>query len=223
MKLTLLCNAGLLIEAEGSALLVDVPNSEIAPFYRLPDEVWQSILQKKPPYDRVCGFWFTHDHPDHFDRERMMQYLAAYPQTPVFLPGNMTTAGRVKMGPFLIEYCKADHAPIPQAPPHVISLISVGEYSLYLPADAALEPNVHLAFLRGRKTDAAVWNAMYLSRSDTRNLMQQVSKRNFIYHMPEQKPDPSGLWRKLETNFSRYGQELSSVTVLESYPSEIEI
>lgn len=223
MKLTLLCNAGLAVETEDAMLLVDVPNQEIAGFYRLPDELWQKILDHVPPFDKVCGFWFTHDHPDHFDRIRMEQYLARWPGTKVFLPDVLTQGGRARIGPFVMEYKRIDHAPIAGAPPHVVCRIEAGEKSVYISGDAALDEQAHRAFLRGRKSDAAVWNSMYLSRPDTRALLKDAADRNFICHMPQARPDGMGLWRKLEVNFTRYAEELHTVTVWEQYPSQAEI
>lgn len=223
MKLTLLCNAGLALETENAMLLVDVPNQEFAPFFTLPDVTWQTILKRQPPYDKVCGLWFTHNHPDHCDVEKVQEYCRCWSEIPMFLPNEATNAGLVKMGPFTLEYQRVDHAPIPQTPPHVVTWITVGERSLYLAADAALDVNVHRAFLRGRRADVAIWNSMYLSRPDTRALLREVSSRNYICHMPAQRPDNAGLWRKLELNFQRFGSELAGVTVWDTYPSEINI
>ena len=222
MKLTLLCNAGLSVESADAMLLVDVPNREIASFYRLPDELWKKILNKEAPYDRVCGFWFTHDHPDHLDRSRMQDYLIRWPNTTVFLPGEMTRGGRTRMGPFSIEYHRMDHAPIPGAPPHVVTLIGDGEKTVYIAADAVLDAEQHRAYLGGRRADLAFWNSMYLSHPETRALLREAAERSYIYHMPAQRPDRAGLWKKLENNFRRYGSELTSVTVLDRYPQEIE-
>ena len=223
MKITLLCNAGLALETESSVLLVDAPNRESPPFFQLPDSLWRRILRKEAPYDKVCGFWFTHDHPDHFDRDRMMEYLPRWPKTKVFLPTEGTEGGHARMGPFAIEYRRMDHAPIPNAPPHVVTWIETGEGSVYLAADAALDADAHRDFLRGRKADAAVWNSMYLSRPETRALLRDAANRNYICHMPGQRPDDAGLWRKLEMNFKRFGPELENVTVWDAYPSEAEI
>ena len=221
MKLTLLCNAGLAVESGDNVLLVDIPNQEIASFYRLPDELWQKILDREPPYDKICGFWFTHDHPDHLDRKRMKAYLARWPKTPVFLPGEMTRGGNVHMGPFSIEYHRMDHAPITGAPPHVVTLIGDGKHTVYIAADAALDAERHRAVLGERHVDAAFWNSMYLSYPETRTLLRETAEQNFIYHMPAQRPDGTGIWKKLERNFERFGAELLNVTVLDHYPMEI--
>lgn len=223
MKMTLLCNAGLALETAEGLLLVDVPNCPSPPFYGLPEGTWQAILNREPPYDKICGFWFTHDHPDHFDRARMEAYLTRWPKTKVFLPNEGTEGGRAHMGPFSMEYRRFDHAPIPEAPPHVVTWIETGEGSVYLAADAALDAERHRSFLRDRRADAAVWNSMYLSRPETRALLRDAARRNYICHMPAQRSDDGGLWRKLEMNFKRFGPELETVTVWETYPSITEV
>ena len=223
MKLTLLCNAGFALEYADSVLLVDVPNGNQPPFYTLPDDVWQQILRRRPPYDRVCGFWITHNHPDHFDRKRMEAYHKQWPQIPVFLPDLFPAAGKVHMAPFQIRYRRVDHAPIPDAPAHVISLISAGEKSVYLPADAVLDTAPHEAFLQGVRCDGAIWNPMFLSRAETRRLMEQTAPKNLVYHLPPERPDGFGLWKKVENNFALFSDQLQTVQLLEGFPATAEI
>ena len=85
------------------------------------------------------------------------------------------------------------HAPIPNAPAHVVTWIETGEGSVYLAADAELDPERHREVLKNRTADAAVWNSMYLSRPETRSLMKDAGKQNYIYHMPAERPDCAGL------------------------------
>lgn len=224
MKITVLCNAGLALEAENAILLVDAPNQAFPPFAALPEALWQDILERKPPYDRVCGLWFTHDHPDHCDLEKTRAYEQRWPEIPVLIPGPGHVRGRVQLGPFTMEYQRLEHAPMDEpTPPHVVTWISCGGKSIYIAGDAALDCEAHRAFLRGRTADAAFWNSMYLSRPDTRNLMAQAARQSCIYHMPPQEPDDFGLWKKCRSNLQRYPQELERVTVIERYPSEIQI
>lgn len=223
MKLTLLCNAGLAIEAEGAMLLVDLPNTPLEPFYSLPEDTWQRILNRQPPYDKVCALWFTHLHPDHWNREKVEEYQRRWPEIPCYLPVETVKKGIVDAGPFSIRFQRVDHAPIDNAPVHVVTMVATGEGSVYLPADAVLDCEPHRVFLNGRRCDAAVWNAMFLSRPETRALMRDAAAHNYIYHMPAQNPDSMGLWRKLESNLRRYGTELEGLTVWDAYPASIEI
>ena len=223
MKITLLCNAGLALQAEDCVLLVDLPNQEFPPFYTLPQAVWQQILDRQPPFDRVCGLYFTHDHPDHCNRTLVEAYLRKWPQTPCFFPQENPPEGVISMGPFQIQYSRMPHVPIPDPPVHVVTMIGAGEKRLYLSADAEMDCAAHRQFLAGRRMTAAIWNSMYLSRPETRTLMNEAADWNYIYHMPQNRPDAVGLWRKVERNLERYGGELKRVTVWDSYPTVLEL
>lgn len=223
MRISLLCNAGIALSFEGKTLLVDVLNEEIEPFCRLNDGIWKNILCHEQPFGDICGLYFTHEHMDHYSKDRTAAYLERWPKTPVFLPSSDIQAGIITIGPFTIEYRQLDHAPMDvPTPPHVVSLISAGEQSVYIAADAKLDAEAHRAFLKDRQADVAFWNSMYLSQAQTRYLMKDAAKRNFIYHMPEQRPDSFGLWKKCERNFQRYGDDLKAVTVIERYPYQIQ-
>jgi len=223
VKITSLCNAGFALEYNGSVLLIDVPCKSYGPYFGLPESDWTAIYKKKSPYDKVCGIYITHDHPDHCDLDMLEQYRKRWPDTPVFLPTE-DTGGTLQWGPFRLEYQSFPHAPMLHGvPPHVVTWITAGEKRIYLAADAALEPERHRQFLNGRKADVAIWNAMYLSRPDTRLLLRDAACRNLICHMPKERGDWAGIWKKCENNFRRYPEELQNVQVLEGYPTTIEL
>lgn len=219
MQITLLCNAGLALEHENSVLLVDVLNGNTEPFCTLSNETWQEILNHTGSFENICGLYFTHEHTDHCDRSKVEDYISRWNQTPLFIPQESSIQGTLKMGPFVIHYARMDHAPMDvPTPPHVVTWISAGGKSVYLAADAKLDAEAHRRFLNGRKADIAFWNSMYLSQAATRQLMKKAAQKNYIYHMPEDKPDHFGLWRKCEKNLQRYGTELDTVTVIDRYP-----
>ena len=126
------------------------------------------------------------------------------------------------MGPFYISYRRVDHAPLPEVPPHVVSWIETGEGSVYLAADAALDLTQHRSFLGDKKADIGIWNSMYLSKPETRALLHDAAHKNYIYHMPANRPDSWGLWKKLELNYQRYASELENVIIWDTFPSTIE-
>ena len=222
IRITSLCNAGFAMEYEGQILLIDITNKPYGPYYGLPEETWIQIYKKAKPYDCVCGMYFTHDHPDHCNKEMLQQYAARWPEVPIFVPEENMTTGTIRYAPFELEYQIFPHAPMLHAvPPHVVTWLRVGEKSVYLAADAALDVQQHRVFLRGRKADLAIWNAMYLSRPETRQLLRETADRNIICHMPKERNDWAGIWKKCDNNFRRYGEELKDVTVLEGYPNEI--
>ncbi len=224
MEITLLCNAGLAVAHRGVTLLVDVLNGDIAPFHALSEELWQKILNHEPPFSSICGLCFTHDHPDHYNRDRVDAYLARWPGTPFFLPHSHTEQGTALMGPFSICYGSICHAPMEEeTPPHAVIWITNGDQSVYVAADAKPDPGEHIKFLQNKRADAAFWNAMYLSQPQTRQLLRDVAVHSYIYHMPAENPDGYGLWNKCRRNLSRYGSELENVTVLDRYPCTVTI
>ena len=85
MRITLVSSCGLVLEQDGSALLIDALNKQFRCYYGLPPEVFAKMLAGEPPYDAVCGVLFTHAHPDHYSASRTEQLRAAC-GAPVFLP-----------------------------------------------------------------------------------------------------------------------------------------
>ena len=224
MRIMLLCNAGLAIECENEILLVDALNVTEQPFAGISDELWERILNRKPPFDRVCGLYFTHLHPDHCDMRKVKQYQSKWPDIPCWLPDETTQHGTLHFGSFAVEYGRVSHAPMDEPlPDHVVTWIAAGERRVYIAADAALEPKSHKVFLYERTADVAFWNSMYLSRPETRELLSRTSARNYIYHMPETNPDGYGIWKKCNNNLQRYADEMKSVRVLKHYPTVIEL
>ncbi len=223
MQISVLCSSGLAITHEGKALFVDVPNGKIEPFCEVHDSTWQKILNRVPPYDCVSGFVFTHAHPDHYSKSKMIDFVNCFPEIPVFLP-NESMCGTVEIGLFTVSYQRIDHAPMDvPTPPHVVLWITAGDRSVYVAADAKLDTEAHKSFLKDRQADIAFWNSMYLSQPLTRQLLKDTGKRNYIYHMPESNPDGYGLWRKCEKNLQRFENELETVTVIGEYPYNIEV
>lgn len=217
LELTLLCNAGMALDDGTDILLIDVPNMPSPPFYTIPESIWLRILNREPPYDRVCGLYFTHTHPDHCCPGAVRKYHTRHPEIPVIIPGE--GSGTVRIKGFTVQYQSFPHAPLPEGePPHAVTWLSAGGKTLYIAADAAPDWQLHRRFLAGRKASCGIWNASYLSYPQSRALLAEAAEHNLIYHMPKERPDASGIWKKCEANFRRYPEELHNVEVLEQTP-----
>ncbi len=219
----LLCSTGLAFFCRGETALVDVLNGSWGSFYRLPRETARAVIDGEPPYGRVSALLYTHLHPDHYDQQDNQAFLDRHPGVTTFFPTAATAdQGRLTAGPFQVEYRYLEHAPW-DGPwtKHYVLLLSAGGTTVYLAADGRLAPEEHLAVLGGRVADYGFFNAMYLSRPETRRLMGQCARRVFIYHMPPAATDRSGICRKAALNFQRYPEELQRVTLLDGYPREL--
>lgn len=87
LRVTLLANAGLLLEYEGTTLLLDgIFHSRDVPFSSLPQDVWQKLLRGDAPFGKIDYLLFTHHHPDHFSAAMTVEYLEGHPIKGVFLP-----------------------------------------------------------------------------------------------------------------------------------------
>ena len=143
---------------------------------------------------------------------------------PVFVPQPQTPPQlALQFGPFCVEYHQFAHTPVPgwDAITHGVYFISAAGVSVYVTADARIDAVQHRAILRGRRADAAFWNGQILSYPETRALLPEAAKKNYVYHIPVDEKDACGVRRKCERNMARFGAELPNVSLLEAYPSQI--
>jgi hypothetical protein len=223
MECTLLCSAGLSLRYNGQTLLIDALNGAWAPYREIAEADASDILEGKNGYEHVCGLLFTHLHPDHYSESRTAEFTRRHPGVKTFLPREDDPEKiSFDAGPFHVECTAFVHTPIPyNLVRHYVLLISAGETSVYVTADAAPDCGRHRRILDGRQADAGFWNGQYLSYPETRALMAQCARKNYIYHLPD---DPrNGVRRKCERNFERFPQELSTAAPLYSYPSFLTI
>lgn len=220
MKITLLCSCGLLLEHENSRILIDAPNGDFPPFYPLPDTTLDTLKQGS-----LDGLFFTHLHPDHYDPARAAAMLAAHPDAVSFLPGQDTPQTvSFTAGAFRVEAYRFAHTPAPQFPElaHFVLLVTAGEKTVYITADAAPDAARHRAILRTlRRPDAAFLNSQCLSYPELRTLLHEAVRQTFVYHMPVDVPDVSGIRRKCARNLARFGSELPNLRVLTEYPTTL--
>lgn len=219
----LLCNTGLLFRYQDSAILVDALNGAIGSFYEIPDETARQIIAGEGEYAKIDGLFYSHLHPDHYNQEKNEAFLRRHPDVTAFFPTPETQDhGILHAGAFTVEYQYLEHVPCDYVwAKHYVLLVSAGGVRVYLTSDAALDIPAHRAFLNGRRADYAFWNAMYLSYAQTRRLMEESARKNFIYHVPVPAADRSGICRKIERNYQRFSDQLQEITLLERYPEPL--
>ena len=91
LRVTLIANAGLLLEYQGITLMMDgIYGKEGHPFSNLKPEVWQRMLAGEPPFEKIDYLLFSHAHPDHFSPEMTLEFLRRRSVKGVFLPDTRT-------------------------------------------------------------------------------------------------------------------------------------
>lgn len=87
LRVTLVCNAGLLLEYKGTTLLLDgIYGREGHPFSNLTAVTWQQMLRGEGRFAKVDYLLFSHAHPDHFSPAMTLQYLQNRPIKGIFKP-----------------------------------------------------------------------------------------------------------------------------------------
>lgn len=226
MEATLLCSTGLLLRHEHSAVLFDVLNGTYGSFKQIDRPTARQLIDGTIPDNaQIDGLFYSHLHPDHYDQSDNAAFLQSHPTVSAFFPTPETPDhGILRAGAFTVEYQYHEHMHCDYVwAKHYTFLVQAGETSCYLTTDAELSPEKHRAFLRGRRADYGFFNAVYLSYPETRQLLRDAARHVCIYHMPEPDTDESGICRKAARNLERFGAELPNVTILEQYPTQLQL
>ncbi len=87
LYVTLVANAGVLLEYDGTTLLLDgIFGREGHPFSCPNDATRRKLLEAKHPFEKIDYLLFTHAHPDHLSPEMTLEYLRHRQVKGVFLP-----------------------------------------------------------------------------------------------------------------------------------------
>ena len=222
LQVQLLCSCGLLISCGKDAVLVDAPNTSHRKF-RVMDEASRIRFQSaQGEFSNLRGLVFTHTHPDHCDLPAVREFLRTHPRCGAFIPDYDTTDnGVLQFGQLQVEYKYLPHMDVPEGmTKHYGFIVSGGGKSVYITADANTDWQSHADFLRGRRVDAAFWNPYYLAVPEMREWMTALgATHNYIYHIPDDLQDESGVRRKAQRLMEQYGGELRNGTLLYQYPS----
>lgn len=226
LRVTLVANAGVLLEYDGTTLLLDgIYGPEGHPFSNLAPRVWQAMLAGEPPFERIDYLLFTHAHPDHFSPAMTLEYLRRRPVKGVFAP-DTRTVGESGLRAYLQESgtpCvllseETDRAAFRIEPrltvrafrtahldkafarvKHFCYLISFGEKQVLFTADINYVTE-DLARLRGRELRAAFVNPMFFNALRTGKFFKGTlpAAGICVYHVPFSEDDSTGIRQRLE-------------------------
>ena len=241
VRATLISNAGLLLEYRGVKLLVDAIYHTTDPFSNPPPAVWSEMLAGEPPFDGVDTLLFTHDHPDHFSPERLMQYLRYRTVRQVVLPvmepqhweilqpfleerriqwtlltARMQTAdfqipGGTVIRPYFTRHIDKAFWNVP----HSCYLISFGEKHVLLTADVDYTIETFGQISRVHM-NAVFVNPLFFNALRTGTFFKGTLQPDLlcVYHIPFQEDDRWQIRSMLSHNLHRWNQEQGKVAVL---------
>ena len=87
LHVTLVANAGVVLEYRGTKLLVDgIYGRGDHPFSNLSPETWREMKAGEGLFQDIDYLLFTHAHPDHFSPQMTMEYLKERKVKGIFLP-----------------------------------------------------------------------------------------------------------------------------------------
>ena len=191
MILSRVSNAGVLLELDGTKILLDGFCGTVEPYLATPAHIRDRLLAD--PADMLA---FTHDHPDHFDGALVEQYRK---QTlrPVLGPENLpfgTTFKGVALGGVSILPVKSRH--IGKEYFHVphVSFDIEGSKSVWFLGDAVPSQwhNVD------RKADVIIAPFAYALSDSAWRMTCQLADTVVLVHMPLRENDPAQLWPQVE-------------------------
>ena len=222
MKLTVICNAGILLEKDGFGLLIDGISRDHVGFSGLDNGQYADILQKNGIFSSCSALIFTHCHPDHYDAERVQVAQRELNTCRFFIPDGQTPAsGTMQFGPFAVGYRETPHM-IHNGDPvrHFVFLICDGERQLYIASDSLPDARMHREILRGVQPDAIFVNPVHLSTPDTKAwLLELAPKHTVVYHIPIDPADQTGMRRKAMRTAARDFH--TSVTLVTEHPMDL--
>ncbi len=196
--ITHIANAGLMVTAGDTRILVDAPQGGSYPFDGVPEAALTGMLSGSGPYARADALLFTHTHADHFSASLAQAYLSHCPGAVCILPfcsaadtldnaTHIETVGALprafRVGDVRIDAQRGAHVGPPNAGDNVVYRIAYGQGSLLVTGDADPE-SVDLAALG--HADAAVINVLFWHSPAGRRALDTIVTPSvvFVHHLP---------------------------------------
>ena len=82
VTIRLIANAGVLIDYQGTQILIDALHEGHRLYPGTPPVAIQSLLDGHPPFEKLAALVFTHHHADHFSARLALNVLQRYPDLP---------------------------------------------------------------------------------------------------------------------------------------------
>lgn len=187
LKLTRTANAGVLLELDGTRILLDGVCREVSPYPATPDSIKTELSANYPDLVAV-----THCHEDHCDPAFEEDYRLATgrPVIDAAYVGKTVTVGNIRLTAVPSRHigkADCDH----------VSFILEGSACIWFLGDAAPSQWKNRNDLP--KPDVLICPYAYAATDSAWRMTQSLApKAVILLHLPEREKDTVGLWRAVE-------------------------
>lgn len=234
LRVTLVCNAGILLEYQGITMLMDgIYGPEGHPFSNLSAATWQQMLRGEGRFSKVDYLLFTHAHPDHFSPAMTQEYLENRSVKGVFKPGadtpgtSLDTFLQTRQIPYVDLSRRTDRAVFRIEPQltvrafttqhldrkfwgvrHVCYLLSFGEKHVLFTADVDYM-SASFEPVQHLPLRAAFLNPLFFRAFHNPKFFQGELKAEIycVYHVPFQKDDTMHMRYMLQKDLALWPPE----------------
>ena len=244
ISVTLIANAGLLIQGKNHRFLIDgIHHDKNQPFSVVGKEKLNQMINGSGQYQDVEYILYTHCHSDHFSEKYTKAYLEKNHVLTLFmpktyldghgdfkknLPSNKTQVVKLQGGlGELIPYESQDEIKIMafkslhlgeeyQGEDHYCFLLSIGDKNILITSDADYDALTFKSALEGIKIHTMVVNPLFYNHKAGREMIYNLirPKEIIIYHIPFEEDDKYNLRRLTKRDMDKHHGQQGRVTAL---------
>ncbi len=248
VTITLLANAGVLVEYRGLRFMVDaIHQTPGHVFSTLSAAQWEAMYVGGGVLRHVPYLLFTHHHPDHITPHMVEEYLEYNKVEGVFLPMDGSTsmekvktqAGRLGVSTYAVPYAGEKRYQLTpgaavtafatrhmgeqyQHVRHHCYLLELGTVQLLFTADAEYIPE-NFSVVAEKNIDVVFVNPLFYHNQPGRDLLVELIKprQTVIYHIPFASDDKGNFRKMVERSIERYGEMPFGITAFSEPGQEL--
>ena len=224
---TLSANAGVMLEYAGTKILVDIIHNDNVPtFSSVPLDLCRSIISDGA-FSNADMLLISHDHPDHFSRTLVNDYLKNNKSTAAAAPFRFTerqfvfsgVSGKFRMKNFSMEYYKTPHEKrkVYSDSKHYSFVLTINDKRFLFFNDMSIEPDyIELLVKNNVKADAAFVNFPWFTLKYGRKYLKEYLNADniIIYHLPIPNEDEFGYNAALTKTLGSFSIDGANIFVL---------
>lgn len=223
-------NAGIYLQEGDYGLLIDALHGGEGGFSRTPNEIMKHISRHTDSLATKIDLAFTHLHGDHFNMERVSDFMDKYPSAEIYAPEmwksciyTYESSKRIRdadLGRFhLIAFPTVHDGKEYTRVPHQSLMLRTSDQQQFICGDAALDISLARDIQKNCPgTIKAVFvNLFQLASKDGQAFLKEIRPQHiFLYHLPFLKDDVYAYRKIAEGIIEKLPQELNYIQVLEA-------